>query len=328
MTPSLVTVFGGSGFLGRHLVRRLAATGARVTVAVRNPESALFLKPMGDVGQITPVGADVRDGPAVVAAVQGADWVVNLVGVLYETRRQSFGAIHAQGAERIAKAAKAAGAKRLVHVSAIGADRHSSAAYARSKAVGEAAVAAAYPAATILRPSIIFGPEDDFFNRFAAMARLSMALPLFGGGETRFQPVYVGDVADAVMASLEGEGTAGTTYELGGPRVYSFRQLMELILAEIGRKRILLPLPFVVADAMGSVADALVGVLQYLPLPFEVAPPLTGDQAKLLRYDNVVSGDAPGLADLGITPTACEIILPTYLDRFRRHGRFEASPGG
>ncbi len=328
MTPSLVTVFGGSGFLGRHLVQRLAATGARVTVAVRNPESALFLKPMGDVGQITPVGADVRDGPAVVAAVQGADWVVNLVGVLYETRRQSFGAIHAQGAERIAKAAKAAGAKRLVHVSAIGADRHSSAAYARSKAVGEAAVAAAYPAATILRPSIIFGPEDDFFNRFAAMARLSMALPLFGGGETRFQPVYVGDVADAVMRSLTAEGTAGTTYELGGPRVYSFRQLMELLLAEIGRKRILLPLPFVVADAMGSVAVALVGVLQYLPLPFEVAPPLTGDQAKLLRYDNVVSGDAPGLADLGITPTACEIILPTYLDRFRRHGRFEASPGG
>ena len=327
MTPSMVTVFGGSGFLGRHLVQRLAATGARVTVAVRNPESALFLKPMGDVGQITPVGADVRDGPAVVAAVQGADWVVNLVGVLYETRRQSFSAIHAQGAERIAKAAKAAGAKRLVHVSAIGANRHSSAAYARSKAAGEAAVAAAYPAATILRPSIIFGPEDDFFNRFAAMARVSVALPLFGGGETRFQPVYVGDVAAAVVKALTDEGTAGTTYELGGPRVYSFRQLMELILAEIGRKRILLPLPFFVADAMGSVADAMVTVLQSLPLPFEVAPPLTGDQAKLLRYDNVVSGDAPGLADLGIAPTACEIIIPTYLDRFRRHGRFEASPG-
>ncbi len=321
MTPSMVTVFGGSGFLGRHLVQRLAATGARVTVAVRNPESALFLKPMGDVGQITPVGADVRDGPAVAAAVQGADWVVNLVGVLYETRRQSFSAIHAQGAERIAKAAKAAGAKRLVHVSAIGANRHSSAAYARSKAAGEAAVAAAYPAATILRPSIIFGPEDDFFNRFAAMARVSVALPLFGGGETRFQPVYVGDVAAAVVKALTDEGTAGTTYELGGPRVYSFRQLMTLMLAEIGRKRILLPLPFFVADAMGA-------VLQSLPLPFGMAPPLTGDQAKLLRCDNVVSGDAPGLADLGIAPTACEIILPTYLDRFRRHGRFEASPGG
>ena len=321
MTPSMVTVFGGSGFLGRHLVQRLAATGARVTVAVRNPESALFLKPMGDVGQITPVGADVRDGPAVAAAVQGADWVVNLVGVLYETRRQSFSAIHAQGAERIAKAAKAAGAKRLVHVSAIGANRHSSAAYARSKAAGGAAVAAAYPAATILRPSIIFGPEDDFFNRFAAMARVSVALPLFGGGETRFQPVYVGDVAAAVVKALTDEGTAGTTYELGGPRVYSFRQLMTLMLAEIGRKRILLPLPFFVADAMGA-------VLQSLPLPFGMAPPLTGDQAKLLRYDNVVSGDAPGLADLGIAPTACEIILPTYLDRFRRHGRFEASPGG
>ena len=321
MTPSMVTVFGGSGFLGRHLVQRLAATGARVTVAVRNPESALFLKPMGDVGQITPVGADVRDGPAVAAAVQGADWVVNLVGILYETKRQSFSAIHAQGAERIAKAAKAAGAKRLVHVSAIGANRHSSAAYARSKAAGEAAVAAAYPAATILRPSIIFGPEDDFFNRFAAMARVSVALPLFGGGETRFQPVYVGDVAAAVVKALTDEGTAGTTYELGGPRVYSFRQLMTLILAEIGRKRILLPLPFFVADAMGA-------VLQSLPLPFGMAPPLTGDQAKLLRYDNVVSGDAPGLADLGIAPTACEIILPTYLDRFRRHGRFEASPGG
>ena len=321
MTPSMVTVFGGSGFLGRHLVQRLAATGARVTVAVRNPESALFLKPMGDVGQITPVGADVRDGPAVAAAVQGADWVVNLVGILYETKRQSFSAIHAQGAERIAKAAKAAGAKRLVHVSAIGANRHSSAAYARSKAAGEAAVAAAYPAATILRPSIIFGPEDDFFNRFAAMARVSVALPLFGGGETRFQPVYVGDVAAAVVKALTDEGTAGTTYELGGPRVYSFRQLMTLMLAEIGRKRILLPLPFFVADAMGA-------VLQSLPLPFGMAPPLTGDQAKLLRYDNVVSGDAPGLADLGIAPTACEIILPTYLDRFRRHGRFEASPGG
>ncbi len=321
MTPSMVTVFGGSGFLGRHLVQRLAATGARVTVAVRNPESALFLKPMGDVGQITPVGADVRDGPAVAAAVQGADWVVNLVGVLYETRRQSFSAIHAQGAERIAKAAKAAGAKRLVQVSAIGADRHSSAAYARSKAAGEAAVAAAYPAATILRPSIIFGPEDDFFNRFAAMARVSVALPLFGGGETRFQPVYVGDVAAAVVKALTDEGTAATTYELGGPRVYSFRQLMTLMLAEIGRKRILLPLPFFVADAMGA-------VLQSLPLPFGMAPPLTGDQAKLLRYDNVVSGDVPGLADLGIAPTACEIILPTYLDRFRRHGRFEASPGG
>jgi NADH dehydrogenase len=300
----MVTVFGGSGFLGRHLVQRLAATGARVTVAVRNPESALFLKPMGDVGQITPVGADVRDGPAVAAAVQGADWVVNLVGVLYETRRQSFSAIHAQGAERIAKAAKAAGAKRLVHVSAIGANRHSSAAYARSKAAGEAAVTAAYPAATILRPSIIFGPEDDFFNRFAAMARVSVALPLFGGGETRFQPVYVGDVAAAVVKALTDEGTAGTTYELGGPRVYSFRQLMTLMLAEIGRKRILLPLPFFVADAMGA-------VLQSLPLPFGMAPPLTGDQAKLLRYDNVVSADAPGLADLGIAPTACEIILPT-----------------
>ena len=321
MTPSMVTVFGGSGFLGRHLVQRRAATGARVTVAVRNPESALFLKPMGDVGQITPVGADVRDGPAVAAAVQGADWVVNLVGILYETRRQSFSAIHAQGAERIAKAAKAAGAKRLVQVSAIGANRHSSAAYARSKAAGEAAVAAAYPAATILRPSIIFGPEDDFFNRFAAMARVSVALPLFGGGETRFQPVYVGDVAAAVVKALTDEGTAGTTYELGGPRVYSFRQLMTLMLAEIGRKRILLPLPFFVADAMGA-------VLQSLPLPFGMAPPLTGDQAKLLRYDNVVSADAPGLADLGIAPTACEIILPTYLDRFRRHGRFEASPGG
>ena len=328
MTPSLVTVFGGSGFLGRHLVQRLAAGGARVTVAVRNPESALFLKPMGDVGQITPVGADVRDGPAVAAAVQGADWVVNLVGILYETKRQSFGAIHAQGAERIAKAAKAAGAKRLVQVSAIGADRHSSAAYARSKAAGEAAVTAAYPAATILRPSIIFGPEDDFVNRFAAMARLSVALPLFGGGETRYQPVYVGDVADAVVKALTDEGTAATTYELGGPRVYSFRQLMELILAEIGRKRILLPLPFFVADAIGSVAETMVAVLQSLPLPFEVAPPLTADQAKLLRTDNVVSGDAPGLAELGIAPTACEIILPTYLDRFRRHGRFEASPGG
>lgn len=321
MAPRLVTIFGGSGFLGRHLVRRLAASGARVTVGVRNPDRALFLQPMGDVGQITPVAANVRDEASVIAAVEGADAVVNLVGILYETRRQTFAQIHAQGAERVAQAARSAGAKRLVQVSAIGADPHSVSAYARSKAAGETAVKAAFPEATIMRPSILFGPEDDFFNRFAALARLFPVLPLFGGGATKFQPVYVGDVADAIVKALEDGEAQGKTFELGGPKVYSFQELMALMLAEIGRKRLLLKLPFFLADLMGA-------VLERLPRLPGKGPPLTRDQARLLRYDNVVSKDAPGLTELGIAPTACEIILSTYLDRFRRSGRFGgARPG-
>ncbi|HEY4134468.1 MAG TPA: complex I NDUFA9 subunit family protein [Alphaproteobacteria bacterium] len=310
MAIKRVTVFGGSGFVGRHLVQRLARAGVRVAVAVRSPRHADFLRPRGDVGQIVPVAADILDDAAVAAAVAGSDGVVNLVGVLYQRGRYSFDEVHAEGAERVAKAAAAAGVPRLVHVSAIGADAQSRSAYARSKAAGEAAVRAAFAQATILRPSIVFGPEDDFFNRFAAMARLSPVLPLFGGGATRFQPVYVGDVADAIVNSLTLPQAAGRTFELGGPTVYSFEELMRLVLSETGREASLLKLPFCAADMIGTFA----------PLVPLGAPLLTRDQARLLRMDNVVGAGAAGFADLGLTPTAAEAILPTYLQRFRKGG--------
>ena len=304
-----VTVFGGSGFLGRYLVKRLAARGVRVRAAVRDPERAGFLKPMGNVGQVMPVPADVRSDAAVRRAVEGADAVVNFVGVLYERGRQTFGAIHVEGARRVAAAAAAAGASRFVHISAIGADPESGSAYARSKAAGERAVAEAFPGATIVRPSIVFGPEDSFFNRFGAMARIAPALPLIGGGETRFQPVYVGDVADAIVRILDDPETAGRTYELGGPRIYTFRELMQLVLQETGRRRLLLPLPFALAKLQAA-------FLQFLP-----HPPLTPDQVELLKRDNVVGAGAPGLAELGIKPTAVEAVIPTYMFRYRRGGR-------
>lgn len=310
MTIRQVTVFGASGFIGRHLVQRLARLGMRVTAAVRQPQRAKFLVPMGDVGQVTPVFCDITSDAGVAAAVAGADAVVNLVGILYESGRRSFDAVHAQGAERVALAAARAGVQRLAHISALGADTHSPSEYARSKARGEAAVRAAFPAATILRPSIVFGPEDGFFNRFAAMARLSPALPLFGGGGTRYQPVYVGDVADAIVKGLTEAATAGKTYELAGPRVYTFAELMKLVLAETGRKRCLVKLPFWTADIIGTFASLMPG-----------EPPLTRDQAKQLRIDNVPVQGMPGLPELGIAPTACEIILPTYLDRYRKAGR-------
>lgn len=314
MALGMVTVFGGSGFLGRHLVRRLAQAGIRVTVAVRDPEGAKFLMPMGDVGQIAAVAADIQNAASVEAAVEGADGVVNLVGILYQTRRRRFDAIHVAGAERVAKAAAAAGAKRMVQVSAIGADADSTSAYARTKAAGEAAVRAAFPDATVIRPSIVFGPEDDFFNRFAQIACLAPALPLFGGGTTRFQPVYVGDVAEAISKVLDLDDAKGKTYELAGPKVYSFAELMGLMLAEIGRRRLLVSLPFFMADIMGA-------VLQYVPSVVVKGPILTPDQARLLRHDNVASGRFPGLEQLAIKPTSCEVILPTYLDRFCRGGR-------
>jgi len=313
MDFGIVTVFGGAGFVGRAVVRELARAGARVRVACRRPDEALRCKPMGDVGQIVPVPANVRDDASVAAAVQGADTVINLVGVLYERRRQTFRAVHAEAPGRIGRAARAAGARRLIHFSAIGADPASPSAYARSKAAGEAAVRSAFPGATILRPSIIFGPEDDFFNRFAGLARVLPALPLIGGGHTRFQPVYVGDVADAVMAALAAPDTAGRMFELGGPRVYSFRALMEILLAEIRRRRLLMPVPFWLASA-----EAL--FLERLPKPL-----LTRDQVRLLRADNVVAPGAAGFADLGISPTALEVILPTYLHRYRRGGRRDGS---
>ena len=310
MTTRVVTVFGGSGFIGRHLISRLAKQDWVIRIAVRHPSQANFLKPMGDVGQITPVRAPLQEQIAVETAVEGAEAVINLIGILYERVRQNFSAVHVHGAQAVAEAAKAAGAKTLIQISAIGADIHGEAEYARSKGAGEAAVKTAFPDATIIRPSIVFGPEDGFFNRFAEMARFSPVLPLIGGGGTRFQPVYVGDVADAIAACVRDPACRGKTYELGGPQVYTFKELMELLLREIRRRRLLVPWPFKLADMQAA-------FLERLPVP-----PLTRDQVKLLRSDNVVSPDALTLADLGIAPTAAEVIVPTYLDRYRPRGRF------
>jgi uncharacterized protein YbjT (DUF2867 family) len=313
MAAKIATVFGGTGFIGRYVVQRLATDGWQIRVPARIPDSALFLKPLGDVGQIVPVAANIRNDASVRDAMEGADAVINLVGILYEKGRQSFDAVHREGAERLARIAAGLRADRFLHISALGADLQSEAGYARSKAAGEAAVRVAFPAATIFRPSIVFGPEDDFFNRFAGMAQLLPALPLIGGGHTRFQPVYVGNVADALMAALKDPGTAGQTYELGGPQTYSFRELMQILLAEIQRKRWLVPVPFPLAKLQGA-------VLGLLP-----KPPLTLDQVKLLKRDNVVSGLFPGLPELGIRPTALETIIPSYLDRFRRGGWYSSA---
>lgn len=303
----VVTVFGGSGFIGRHLVRRLAKSGAVVRIATRHPANAGFLKTAGAVGQIVPLAVDVRRDESVERVVRDSDAVVNLIGTLFGRGPWGFETVHADAAARIARLAKAAGAERLVHVSAIGADAASPAEYARSKAAGEQRVLDAFPEATILRPSIIFGPEDQFFNRFAAMAQIAPALPLIGGGGTRFQPVYVGDVADAITGALADPQTKGRTYELGGPTVYTFKDLMGIMLREIRRRRWLVPVPWGAAEALG-------GMLEKVPL---VDPPLTRDQVEMLKRDNVVSGTLPGLADLGVTrPTAVEVIVPTYLSRF------------
>lgn len=310
MASRIVTVFGGSGFIGRHVVQRLAQQGWTVRVAVRRPSAAAFLKPLGDVGQITAIRAPLQDEKAIKAAVAGADAVVNLVGLLYQKGRQRFEAVHYLGARKIAEAAAEAGAVRLVQMSAIGADPGSPADYGRTKAAGEDAVRNAFPGAVVVRPSIVFGPDDGFFNLFASLARISPVLPLIGGGKTRFQPVYVGDVADAVVKCLTDPNCVGRTYELGGPRVYSFKQLLELLLHEIGRRRLLVPLPFWVASLEAA-------FLELAPTPL-----LTRDQVRLLRRDNLVAPDALTLADLDIQPTAVEVILPTYLDRYRPHGRF------
>jgi NADH dehydrogenase len=312
---TLVTIFGGSGFLGRHVVRALASRQYRIRVAVRRPELCGHLRPMGRVGQIHAVQANLRYPQSVVAAVRDADVVVNLVGILFERGRQRFEAVQAEGAEGVALAAKAAGA-RLVHVSAIGADENSPSDYARSKAAGERLVAAARPDATIMRPSIVFGPEDDFFNRFAALARLAPALPLVGGGHMRFQPVYVGDVAEAIAKAVDGDAKPGTVYELGGPDVRTFRQLMEFTLATIERRRPLVPVPFALMKLQAM-------VLQLLP-----KPPITPDQIEMLKSDNVVSGEAQRdrrtLEALGILPESMAAIVPTYLWRFRKTGQFDA----
>ncbi|HMB77880.1 MAG TPA: complex I NDUFA9 subunit family protein [Kiloniellaceae bacterium] len=307
----VVTIFGGSGFIGKAIVCLLAREGWRIRVAVRRPGEARELQPLGDVGQIAVLGVTVQDEALVGMAVEGADAVINLAGILYESGRQSFQAVHVEGPGHIAKAAAAAGVGSLVHLSAIGADSASDSAYARSKAAGEAAVLAAFPKASILRPSIVFGPEDSFFNRFAVLTQLSPVVPLIGGGETKFQPVYVGDVARATAVCLKEEGCQGNIYELGGPDVLSFRELMEMLLAETRRRRWLLPVSYKLADLKAR-------FLELLPVP-----PLTRDQVKLLQVDNVVSPDALGLSDLGVAPTALETVLPTYLDCYRVGGRFK-----
>lgn len=313
----LVTVFGGSGFVGRHVVRALVQRGYRVRAAVRRPDLAGHLQPLGTVGQIHAVQANLRYPDSVARAVAGADAVVNAVGILYETGRQRFDAVQAEGARAVAAAAAHSGIDRVVHISAIGADREGAAAYARTKAAGEAAVLALVPGAVILRPSIVFGAEDSFFNRFAGLARMLPALPLIGGGATRFQPVYVGDVAEAVARALEGGAKPATVYELGGPDVRTFKELLELVLRETLMNRPLVPLPFALARLQAS-------VLQLLPNPL-----LTVDQVELLRTDNVVSEAAVAegrtLAGLGIAPRTLAAILPTYLWRFRKGGQFAAA---
>lgn len=315
----VITVFGGSGFIGRHLIRRLAKSGAVVRIATRTPTKAGYLKTAGAVGQIVPFATDVTKDESVARALQGADIVINLIGVLYERGAQSFQAAHVEAAGRIARIAAATGVARLVHISALGADASVPSAYARSKAAGEAAVLAAYPEATILRPSIVFGPEDGFFNKFAAMAQIAPALPLIGGGATRFQPVYVGDLADAIVAALDLDSAKGRTFELGGPRSYSFKELLELTLKEVHRKRYLVNVSWKAAETLGN-------VLEKVPL---LAPPLTRDQVELLKRDNVVSPGSAGFADLGITTlTSCEMILPTYLSRFIVGGRNPTVAGG
>jgi len=305
-TRSVATVFGGSGFIGRYVVKRLAAQGHIVRVAVRDPEAALFLKPMGAVGQIVPLYAPIQNEAAVHRAVDGADLVVNLVGILAERRVGDFQAIHAEGAGRVARLATATGAARLVQMSAIGADPTSPSRYASSKAAGEQAVRAAFPAATILRPSVVFGPEDALFNRFATMAQLLWVMPVIAGA-TRFQPVYVGDVADAVMAGLRADAP-GATFELGGPRVLTMRELLVYVLAETGRHRPLVPVPLWLARWQAAMLERLPGKL------------LTRDQLLMLQHDNVVAAGAPALADLGIVPTPMDLVVPAYLRRFRPGG--------
>ena len=315
---TLVTVYGGSGFIGRHVVRALARRGYRIRVAVRRPELTNYLQPLGKVGQINAVQTNIRHAPSVEAASRDAHVLVNLVGVLKERGRQRFDTVHAFGAEQVALAASAYGAG-MVHVSALGADEQSTSRYARSKGAAERLVLAAQPQAVIMRPSVVFGPEDDFFNRFAALARISPVLPIIGGGETRFQPVFVGDVAEAIAQAVDGNARAGTTYELGGPEVRSFKQLMQFVLATIERKRLLLPLPFFAAKI-----EAM--LLQFAPAPLT----LTGDQVELLRTDNVVSeaANANGrtLAAFGVDPEPIASIVPSYLWRFRRTGQFQKRP--
>lgn len=315
----LVVVFGGSGFIGKQVVRALAKRGYRVRIAMRRPHLGAELRVMGDVGQVQLVQANVRFPQSVDAALEEADAVVNLVAVMYENGNQNFETLHIEAAEAIAQAAAKRGIKRIVHMSALGA-APKGARYARTKYRGERAVLEAAPTATILRPSIVFGPEDKFFNRFAEMATLAPALPLIGGGKTKFQPIFVGDVADAVAAAVGKREAQGRVFELGGPRTYTFKQLLQFITAEIDRPRPLVPLPFVFAHPIGLLTNWI-----FKLIPF-ADPPITGDQVTLLKRDNVVGADASAhtIADLGVSPLeSVEAIVPSYLWRFRPYGQFQ-----
>jgi len=307
-TRRLATVFGGSGFIGRYVVKRLAKAGYVVRVAVRDPEAAMFLRPMGAVGQIVPLYAPVGQEALVARATEGADVVINLTGILAEAKKGDFYKVHAEGAGRIARLAASSTARHLIHISAIGADVKSASDYSRSKGMGEAAVQSAFSTAVVLRPSVLFGPEDQFFNRFAAMTRVSPVLPVVSA-RTRFQPVYVGDVADAVMAGVARDDAAGCRFELGGPDVKTFRQLLEYMLNCIGKSRDILDLPIPLARLQAFFLERLPGKL------------LTADQIKLLQCDNVVAEGALDLASLGVVPTPMDLMVPGYLARFRKGGR-------
>ena len=315
MTGKLAVVFGGSGFVGRNVVRELARRGWRVRVAVRRPHHAQYLRPMGAVGQIQLKQCNVRHAPSVADALTDADAVINLVGILYQSGSQRFDTVQAAGAATVARLAAEAGVTNFVHMSAIGADAKGESDYARTKGEAERAVKDAIPSATIIRPSIVFGTEDEFFNKFASMAGVSPALPLIGGGKTKFQPVYVDDVADAICEALVRPEAAGQIYEIGGPRIYTFRELMEVMLSETGQRRILLPVPFPVASLMGLGGE----IAGWAPF---VEPPLTRDQVKLLKRDNVVGEGVRTLSDLGVEAQTVESILPSYMVRYRRYGQF------
>lgn len=313
----LVTIYGGSGFVGRYIARRLAKAGWRVRVAVRRPNEAMHVKPYGVVGQVEPVFCNIRDDASVRAVMTGADAVVNCVGTFDRKGRNNFDAVQHEGAARIARIAAEEGVQRMVHISAIGADSESASIYAQTKAKGERAILQAMPDAVILRPSVIFGPEDAFFNRFAGMTRFSPVLPVVGA-DTKFQPVYVDDVAHAAALAVEGKASPGI-YELGGPDVNSFRELMEEMLEVIRRRRLIVNIPFRIAAIMAGAME--IGQVLSLGL---IPPQITRDQVRSLRVDNVVSEGARGFADLGIRPTATEAVLPDYLWRFRPGGQYDA----
>jgi len=313
----LVTVFGGTGFIGRQVVRALAKRGYRVRAAARNEGQGYRLRMLGDVGQIEVMQANLRNRASVERALDGAVACVNLVGVLYETGRQGFEAVQAAGAQTVAECAAAQGITRFVQMSALGADANSPSKYARTKAQGEAAVRAIIPSAVIIRPSIVFGQEDRFFNRFGQMAAISPVLPLVGEN-TRFQPVFVGDVAAAIANAVRDPAAAGRTFELAGPSIYTFRELMELVCRETGRSPVLVPVPWPVAKLIGVGGDIQARFM---------APSLTSDQVELLRHDNVPAEGAPGLAELGVTsPTRVETVIPTYLYRYRKGGQYAELP--